>query len=733
MRSLSLTLLLLAPTLLPAADPDILPPEEAFPYVARAGAETITLSFSVPEGYYLYRERFAFESGTAGVTLREARFPKGKIYQDEFFGEMEIYRGDFAITIPYGSAGAPELALNLRLQGCADIGICYPPQRWSRTVDLPGASQPTNPLSTLLSGGTGGGNPLPAASAFSVDLRVDNANQMAVSWQIAPGYYMYRDKFSFSVDGQTIQLGTPRLPAGVPKYDEHFGDTEVFYNYVEAEVPFSRASPAAANITLTAFFQGCQEDGICYPPLQEQIAFLLPASASFAASAGLGTDSSGGMISEQDRLAGLIVGGSWVLMLATFYGLGLLLAFTPCVLPMVPILSGIIAGQGGHVTAGRGFALSLTYVMGMALTYTAAGALAAVAGAQVQALFQAPWVITLFAGLFVLLALAMFGIYGLQMPAFIQTRLADMANRQRAGTFVGTAIMGALSALIVTACVAPPLVATLAVIGQTGDALRGALALFVLSLGMGSPLLVVGASAGKLLPKAGPWMNTVKAGFGVMLLGLAIWMMERVLPGAVTLSLWAALVFLTGVFMGALEPLAEGATNSRRLGKGLGLMACLYGALMLVGATLGGDNPLRPLPRNLLVGGGAGSSEAAKLNFRPIQTVAALEDHLAAARAAGQPVMVDFTADWCVSCKEMEEYTFTDANVNAALEPYRLLRADVTQNNADHQALLRYFGIFGPPTIAFFNPQGEEMRGYRLVGYVPASEFAAHVNRAANL
>jgi thiol:disulfide interchange protein DsbD len=508
----------------------------------------------------------------------------------------------------------------------------------------------------------------------------------------------------------------------------------VFYDYVEAELPFSRASPDPGSVSLTVGYQGCQDNGICYPPLVQQVSFLLPASASFTDDGGnLLARNSGGMVSEQDRLAQLIMGGSWTLMLATFYGLGLLLAFTPCVLPMVPILSGIIAGQGDNVTTGRGFALSLAYVMGMALTYTAAGALAAVAGSQIQVLFQTPWVITVFAGLFVLLALAMFGLYELQMPSFIQTRLANMANRQKAGTFVGTAFMGALSALIVTTCVAPPLVATLAVIGQTGDVLRGALALFVLSLGMGSPLLVVGASAGKLLPKAGAWMNAVKAAFGVMMLGLAIWMMERVLPGSITLFMWAALVFLTGVFMGALEPLADGAPAGRRLGKGVGLLACLYGALMLVGATLGGDNPLKPLPRGLLVADGSSVTPEAELAFQPIATVAALEQHLADARNAGRPVMVDFTAQWCVSCKEMEEYTFTDPDVHAALDPYLLLRADVTDNNEDHQALLEYFGIFGPPTIAFFSPDGEELRGYRLVGYVPAEEFADHVSRAANL
>src|SRR5690606_11582347 len=293
-----------------------------------------------------------------------------------------------------------------------------------------------------------------------------------------------------------------------------------------------------------------------------------------------------------------------------------------------------------------------------------------------------------------------------------------------------TAVMGALTALIVTTCVAPPLVGALAVIGQEGDVVRGASALFALSIGMGSPLLLVGASAGRLLPRVGPWMNTVKAGFGVMMLGLAIWMLERVLPGTVTLLLWALLVFLTGVFLGAFEPLPPSPPPVRRLAKGIGVLACLYGALLLIGATLGGEDPLRPLPR-----GAAGMMGQAAEGpaFQPVETVPALEQALAAARNAGRPVMIDFTADWCVTCKEMEKYTFPDPQVVAALEPFVLLRADVTANDPDDKALLQYFESFGPPTIAFFDAAGRPLDGFKLVGYVPADEFADHVSRVAAL
>ena len=715
------------PLVLPAQDQEVLHPRDAFPYTAEADANRVLLSFEVPDGYYLYRERFGFESATSVVALGSAEFPPGAIYEDEFFGVQEIYRGEFDISVPYTRSGSVrQVELELRLQGCADIGLCYPPQRWTSLVELPPGGPATGGASSLIFGGAAD-DLLPVDEAFIMNARFDGANELIVGWQIAPGYYLYSDKFGFELDGG-VGLGNASLPPGEPHYDENFGDIEVFYDYVEATIPFSRASPDEIPVTVRGQFQGCRENSICYPPGEQTMALVLPAASEFAVPAGGGDV----MVSEQDRLAALVLSDSWLIVLGTFYGLGLLLAFTPCVLPMVPILSGIIAGQD-KVTATRGFALSFSYVMGMAVTYTAAGALAALAGEQIQAIFQRPWIITLFAGLFVILALGMFGLYELQVPAAIQTRVNRLASRQKAGTYGGVAVMGALSALIVTTCVAPPLVATLAVIGQSGDVVRGAGALFALSLGMGSPLLLVGASAGKLLPHAGAWMNAVKAGFGVMMLGLAIWMMERILPGSVTLTLWALLVFLTGVFLGAFEPLPAQPAAQRRLAKGLGVLACLYGALMLIGATLGGENPLRPLPRGALLALNGLPVETEQLDFTDVETVAALDGLLAEARAAGRPVMVDFTAEWCVSCKEMEEYTFPDPGVVAALEPFMLLRADVTANDDNDQELLDRFNSFGPPTIAFFDRQGLERDPYKLVGYVPAGEFASHVERLAAL
>ncbi|HEY5623377.1 MAG TPA: protein-disulfide reductase DsbD, partial [Gammaproteobacteria bacterium] len=566
------------------AQNDVLPPQEAFPYSIEAFGEEIVLNFEIQDGYYLYRERFDFASRTEGVSLGDAVMPDGKIYEDEFFGVVETYRGPLQIRIPYDRNDATDaFEFQLGLQGCADIGLCYPPQRWITEVSLPATGTGGQSFLSSLLTGTDPDEILPPEEAFVMDSRVDGANEIVIRWTIQPGYYLYRDKFEFSTES-AIQLGTARFPDGIAHRDEHFGDVEVYYDYVEATLPFSRASPDAVDVAIDVNYQGCKEDSICYPLIAETAELEIPPSSAFAAT----IDDTPLLVSEQDRLASVIINNSWLQVLGIFYLAGLLLAFTPCVLPMVPILSGIIAGQGDDVTAAKGFALSLTYVLGMALTYTIGGGLAAMAGEQLQAAFQAPWLITTFAGLFVVLAMSMFGLFELQMPASVQTRLANISNNQTAGTYIGTAIMGVLSALIVTTCVAPPLVASLAVIGQSGDVPRGAGALFALSMGMGSPLLLVGLSGGRFLPRAGPWMNTVKAGFGVMMLGLAIWMMSRVLPGGITLFLWALLVFLTGVFLGAFDPLPETAPAGRRLGKGLGVRACIYGAVMLIGVTLGG-------------------------------------------------------------------------------------------------------------------------------------------------
>jgi thiol:disulfide interchange protein DsbD len=492
----------------------------------------------------------------------------------------------------------------------------------------------------------------------------------------------------------------------------------------------ARATPEAMELDLEIKYQGCADDGICYPPVSKIITVSLPGATAVSALASVAAASaSAAPVSEQARLAQIITGSGLGLVVATFFGLGLLLAFTPCVLPMVPILSGIIAGEGDNISPARGFSLALSYVMGMALVYTAAGVAAAAAGLQLQAMFNQPWVLVLFSSLFIVLALGMFGMFELQMPSAIQSRLANLSGGQKSGTTVGAFVMGAISSLVVTACVAPALVATLTVMAQTGDMVRGGTALFAMSMGMGAPLLLVGAAQGKLLPKAGAWMVAVKNAFGFMMLGLAIWMMSRVLPDEVTLALWGILIFMAGVYLGGLTTLTSESFGVQKLGKGFGLLAIIYGAVLLIGSLAGSDSMLRPLAA-FNTGGGAIGAEQRELAFQRIKTTADLDAAIAAAARHGKSAMLDFYADWCVSCIEMEKFTFTDAGVQQALSNTVLLQADVTANDDEDQALLQRFGVFGPPTIIFFGADGVQRHGFEVVGYMKAKNFAEHVRTA---
>ena len=572
---------------------------------------------------------------------------------------------------------------------------------------------------------------LPPDHAFRVGVVAQGADMVRIDFLVTPGYYLYRHRFNFGLDSAagtpSATLGTPDIPQGEWKEDEFFGRQQVFHEGVSVSIPVSRAPGSAVELPIVVGLQGCAEKGLCYPPEKRRFKVSLPATDSVAnantidRSVDRTSSTSGeaqsrgaqGFVSEQDRLAELIRTGNLSLVLATFFGLGLLLAFTPCVLPMVPILSGIIAGQGSGVTTGRAFGLSLSYVLGMAVMNTLAGIAAAAAGQQIQALFQQSWIIFLFSLIFVALALSMFGLFTIQMPASLQTRLSDVSNRQRAGTFGGVAVMGALSALIVSACVAPPLFAALAVIAQTGDVVRGGSILFVMSLGMGVPLLAIGTSASRLLPKAGGWMDTVKKFVGVLMLAVAAWMLSRLVEDRWSLLLWAV---PASIGAGLLFNEVKTRAVTGWIMRGLGAVVGLYALALIAGVFLGGRDPLAPIPQL--------AKPRKNLGFTVIKTVDDLDRAIAAAAADGRPAILDFYADWCVSCKEMERYTFTDAAVHASLANAVLLKADVTANDEADQALLRRFEIFGPPTIAFWGSDGVERKNYRVVGFMKADEFA---------
>jgi thiol:disulfide interchange protein DsbD len=735
----SLAALLLA-LLMPAGvgsaqDEDILRPEEAYRYAVADTGESIEIDWLVEEGYYLYRGKMSYASGSDSIVLGEYELPAGLHHEDEFFGVQQIYRDRFFVSIPYTIVGEAPASMDLviKSQGCADIGLCYPPQTWTESVKLlagksNGAKiqlgQPA-PSGTLFGPSD---EFLPVDQAFQPILTVIDANTVEVAIRVADGYYVYKDKISAASDSDRVMLGKLDLPPGEMKTDQYFGAQEVYFDDMFARLPLIRSTPDAFALDLELKYQGCADGGICYPPVTRVMNIELPQATASSAVAAVQAQSAA-PVSEQARLANIITGSGLGLVIATFFGLGLLLTFTPCVLPMVPIVSGIIAGEGHDVSPARGFTLALSYVMGMALVYTAAGVAAAAAGLQLQAIFNQPPVLILFSGLFIVLALAMFGMFDLQMPAGIQSRVAAISGGQKSGTTIGAFVMGALSSLIVTACVAPALVATLTVMAQTGDMLRGGTALFAMSLGMGAPLLLVGAAHGKFLPKAGPWMVAVKNAFGFMMLGLAIWMMSRMLPGEVTLALWGILIFMAGVYLGGLTTLTPESLGIHKLGKGFGLLAIIYGAVLLVGSLAGSNSLLRPL-EGISFSGQAAVTASRHLEFERIKTVQDLDAAVAAAASAGKSAMLDFYADWCVSCIEMEEYTFTDAEVQDALSNTVLLQADVTANDDEDQALLQRFGVFGPPTIIFFGADGLQRHGYEVVGYMKAKEFAEHVRQA---
>jgi len=605
----------------------------------------------------------------------------------------------------------------------------------------------SEPLASLVDLIHGSSEPLTLESAFPFLAEVTNATMLTASWNIAPNYYLYRNKMRFRLINtpEGVSLGTVNLPKGDLKQDDDLGNTEVYHGPVQVHLPIQRPPGDALWLTLEASFQGCAEGRLCYPPTIQSIKLRLPSLVA----EGVREDSTQPAIvppsspsldashidSEQGRIATFLASGNRTLVLAWFFGIGLLLAFTPCVFPMIPILSSIIVGQGKDLTTGRAFSLSLVYVLAMATTYTIAGVIAGLVGTNLQALFQNPWIIGAFSAVFVALALSMFGLYELQIPSRFQNHIAVLSNHQRGGTLVGVAVMGFLSALIVGPCIAPPLAGALFYISRSGDAVLGGLALFSLSMGMGTPLLIIGTTEGRWLPRAGAWMDKVKAIFGVLLLIVALGMLERILPTAMTLILWATLYIVCGVYLGALDHLSTEVSGWRRFWKGIGLVLLLQGLLVLAGAASGGNDPFQPLrslrldqsfsPTHLTATGG---TVPGTLAFRRVTGSSSLDQALTAAKT--QPVLLDFYADWCVECKRMERVTFEDPVVRTALAGIALIRVDLTENTADNQTLLRRFDLFGPPALLFLGPDGIERRNARAIGFVNAEQFRAHLTQS---
>jgi len=697
--------------------------EEAFKYEIQNNDSSITINWIIEDGYYLYRNKINVQSISTDVELGEINLPDGLHHEDEFFGVQQIYRNNVSFNVPYKrkNNASEQIEIKISSQGCADIGICYPPQKWMASIDTK-YQEPAANYSIMSK--LNRENLLVTKQAFKPYLSAINKTTLEIAFQIAPNYYLYKDKITVTAENPYIQMGAIELPKGETKTDEWFGANEVYFNEVFGRIAVSRNASNEDILTFFINYQGCLEDELCLPPQTSKV------NVNFS-SIEINQNNSQGKIkiSEQSRLASLISNSNLSIIILTFFGAGLLLSFTPCVLPMIPILSAILAGEGKNISPKRGFSLAFSYVMGMAIIYTAAGIVSASIGLQLQAFFNAPWVIISFTILFILLSLAMFEVINLTIPTSLQTHLEAFSSKQRFGTLMGSFLIGAISSLIVTACVAPPLIATLIVIGQTGDIVRGGIALFSMSFGMGAPLLIIGTSAGKLLPKSGEWMNTIKHVFGFMMLGLAVYMLSRIVDASIILALWGFLALMIGISLGGLTNLNEYSTNYKKINKGVGLVVIIYGVSLILGSLSGNNNPMQPLAKiNFLTDSPANKTD--QLHFKQIKSISDLDYELAMASSTGKSVMLDFYADWCVSCKEMEVYTFSNETVQKVLANTILIQADVTLNDKTDQALLRKLNVFGPPTIIFYDTHGNKKDGYEVVGYMGADEFAKHAKEA---
>ncbi len=734
-------------------EPDLLDPEVAFKFSARMVApDKAEVHYTVAKGYYLYHDKFKFSSPDA--QLGKPAIPAGKFIKDEVHPEgAEIYRDQVSITIPVTlPAGASQFTLKATAQGCADAGVCYPPVDSSQVMHIAAApsgnsnsSSSGKSLSSLLPSlfsGSQDNTFLPPEEAFRLSLKVRDANALLAHFEIADGYYLYRDKIKFSITAGNATLGNISWPTAVTKQDPNFGTMSIYKHAFDVVLPLQRTQAGGSDITVNATYQGCSEKGVCYPPQQKQLKLSLPAGGDStappapqaspttsppAAAAAASGSASQPAANETTQVARLFAAGNWWVIVAFFFGAGLLLALTPCVFPMIPILSGIIAGEGQNISKKKGFILSLAYVQGMAITYALAGIAAGLSGTMLSAALQNPWVLGSFALVFVLLAFSMFGFYELQMPSAIQSRFTETSNRIKGGKLAGVFTMGMLSAVIVGPCVAAPLAGALLYIGQTGNVWLGGSALYSMALGMGVPLLLVGVSAGALLPRAGGWMEAVKSFFGVLLLGVAIWLISPVISTVATMLLWAALLIVSAMYLKAIDPLPVNAKGMQRFWKGIGIIALVIGIALLLGVLSGHRDILQPLQGEAQAANAAGGTEeSGKLAFRKITTPAELDQALQDAK--GKPVMLDFYADWCVSCKELERFTFSNPQVQAKLAGAVLLQADVTASGSEQRALLKRFGLFGPPGIIFFDPQGQEISSARIVGYLPPEAFLQQID-----
>jgi thiol:disulfide interchange protein DsbD len=748
-----LLLLLLSPARAEQTNENLLEADQAFQlYTRTVNGTTLEARWKIAPDYYLYRDKFKFEA-IEGATLRNPVLPRGKKKQDPLFGEVETYTKSVKVRLPFErNEAARSVRLRITAQGCNEpVGVCYPPIVKEVDFKLPPVKAKRAPVAAVAATPVGEVRSLkdltrPAASlggeaepvdpekAFMVNITPRGNEALLAHIDIADCCYLYRDKVKFELtaaDGSALpadlRLGSVDLPAGKIKTDEFIGKTEIYENGFDVTLPIVGGAAPDRDMLLHVTYQGCSEKGviICYPPVTKKFGVQFRAGV-LSVAAGPGT-AAASPVDKQTRDTGKLM----IAVLAAF-GAGLLLAFTPCVLPMVPILSGIIVGQGEtHISKWRGGMLSYSYVLGTAVTYTAAGILAGLSGEQLQSYFQNPWAIGTFSTLLVLLALSLFGFYDLQMPGFIQSHLHHRTHHMKGGSYVSAFILGLISALIVGACVSPVLISALGAAITTKDPVLGGAIMFSLAHGQGAILIALGVGAGFLLPKVGKWMDSVKHLFGALLIAVAIYLLGY-LPQVPVLFLWAVLLIVSAVYLGATQGLPESAGGWRYLWKGIGTVLLIWGGLALLGGFAGHRDILNPLLLSSVVPGampGAGGAQpvSAEHMFDRVTLLSDLENRLAAAKTAGKPVILDYYADWCADCLRMEKATFVDPRVREELRNrFVLLQADVTDpNNPEGKAIKSRFGVYGPPAMLFFAANGEEHRELRTYGFRNVEEFLA--------
>ena len=737
---------------------EFLPVDEAFRLTSQQVGNQVVLYWEIAEDYYLYRDKMSVTPKQA--TIEPANFPKGTPKQDEYFGLVQVYTQlvDVPITVKQADES---FELEVRYQGCTE-GLCYAPQTkklsFSRPAQVPALGKITQTLATTSSAGAEPSiapkllkkttTPASANKEEKVDfLKVDEAFKPTVThkdgilnlhWEIADTYYLYQHRFRFELTGSEHE--PIKLPPGIETTDEYLGDVTVYKK--SFSIPIKLVPPSKDQLSLSVGFQGCT-DGLCYAPTTRVINIdtnstlpqgVVKENETVSEPEKSETKNEGNKAttaifeSETARLQRILAEGDLWLIVSLFFGAGLLLSLNPCVYPMYPVLSSIILGQGDKPSMGRSFLLSFAYVQGIAFSYAALGILIGSLGLG-SGFFQQPIFLIIAIVIMILLALAMFGYFELQLPSSMRDRLHNISHKQQGGTYLGVFVMGALSTIILSPCTAPPLFAAFGYIGQSGDAMLGGLSLYALGMGFGCVLMAISITGGKLLPKAGTWMNAIKTGFGVAILAVAISLTETLIPGQVYLMLWAALFITTALHMGLFS--GDKSFSTPTFWRGIAHLLFVYGILLVIGAALGNAKMTKPL-EGLSLSKNAQASQSQQKPFLKVSSVDEIEKAIQSASASGKSVMIDFMADWCTACFELAEYTFPDPAVQRAFANTVLLKVNLTEENAINREIQKAYDVVGYPLLRFYDSSGQELPQYRVAGFMKAADFAKHVNAAFN-